>query len=155
VPKAERGKYPLIGSVQGYIRYLKESTRSASRSSEHQRLARAQSVKVEMENRYRAGQYIMQDQVHEMLSVLLTNLVATMEGIPGRTANEYAASDDPAHIRRRQQDELRNVRTVIADSLDEFAQSLEDRARDSDDDKTAEAADAERVGERMPVATSD
>lgn len=147
VPKSERGLYPLVGSVQGYIRYLKEHSREASRGTEHARLARAQAVKVEMENYRRAGEYILRADVHDMLTELATTLVGSLEGIPGRTANEYAGLTDAARIRERQQDELRNVRSVLADTLEKFAQSLEDRADYGGESAPAAAKDAEPVGE--------
>ena len=155
VPKSERGLYPLIGAVQGYIRYLKEHTRASSRSSQSQRLASAQATKVEMENKRRAGEYILREQVHELLSVAFTTLTGSLEGIPGRTANEYAATDDAALIRRRQQEELRAVRTVIADALDEFAESVEHPADSSDGDTPAAGEDAEPMGRSVSSTATE
>lgn len=155
IPKSERGMYPLIGSVQGYIRYLKQRGRESNKSSQHQHLARAQTVKVEMENRRRAGEYIVREQVHEVLSILMTTLTGALEGIPGRTANEYAAMDDAGAIRHRQQEELRQVRSVLADALDQFAESIEDFADHRDDDAPAAEADAEPVGEPVPGTAAD
>lgn len=155
IPRSERGMYPLVGAVQGYIRYLKEHGREANRSSEHQRLARAQAVKVEMENYRRAGEYVLREQVFELLTTLVADLVGALEGIPGRTANEFAASDDPAYIRQRQQDELRLVRSVLADTLEQFAQSLEDRVDHGEGDEAPPPAAAEPMGERVPEAPAD
>jgi hypothetical protein len=155
IPRSERGLYPLVGAVQGYIRYLKEHSREANRSSEHQRLARAQAVKVEMENYRRAGESVLREQVFELLMKLSAEVVGALEGIPGRTANEYAASQDPAFIRQRQQDELRAVRSILADTLEQFAQSLEDRAEYGEGAQAAAPASAEPVGERVPQATTD
>lgn len=149
VPRSDRGQYPLIGSVQGYIRYLKQASRESNRSSEHQRLARAQAVKVEMENYRRAGEYVLREHVYELLTTLNTALKGAHEGIPGRTANEFAATDDAAYIRKRQQEELRTVRRLLADTLEEFSQSLEDSEDHGADDAPAEKPDAEPVGERV------
>lgn len=149
VPKGERrGTYPLVGAVQGYIKYLKESSREANRSSEHQRLARAQAVKVEMENYRRAGDSVLREDVHELLAIAFAELVGGLEGIPGRTANEFAASEDPAHIRTRLQDELRKVRSTLANALEKFAEHREDLADTVDADDAAQAPDAEHLGER-------
>lgn len=156
IPKgAERGTYPLVGSVQGYIRYLKESSRESNRSSEHQRLARAQAVKVEMENYKRAGESILREDVHELLATIMNTLVAELEGIPGRTAGEYASITDPAEIRRRQQDECRAVRSVIADALEKFAEHREDLADIGPGDAAADAANAERMGGSVSVSAED
>lgn len=156
IPKGnERGTYPLVGSVQGYIRYLKESSRESNRSSEHQRLARAQAVKVEMENYRRAGESILREDVHELLATIMNTLVAELEGIPGRTAGEFAAIDDAAEIRRRQQDECRAVRSVIADALEKFAEHREDLADSGAGDAAAHAANAEPVGGSVSIPSED
>lgn len=155
VPRSGRGQYPLIGSVQGYIRYLKEHSKESNRSSEHQRLARANAVKVEMENYRRAGEYILREHVYELLTTLNAALVGAQEGIPGRTANEFASSSDAAHIRKRQQDELRAVRRILADTLEEFAQHHADRADDGEGHAATDSEDAESVGGEVPEATAD
>jgi hypothetical protein len=143
IPSGEnRGEYPLVGAVQGYIRYKEAHGRETGRGAEHSRLARAQAVKVEMENYRRAGEYILKSQVHELLTELMTALVGGLEGIPGRTANEFAGSSDPAYIRQRQQDEHRIVRSLLADRLEKFAQSLEDSADTGRDNQAAETPNA-------------
>lgn len=155
IPKSERGLYPLIGSVQGYISYLKQRQSSANRSSSHQRLATAQANKVEMENKARANEYILRDQVHEVLSIVFTSLVAAHEAIPGRTANEYASITDAAIIQARQQDELRRVRAVIADALDQFAESIEHSQDHRAGNPAAAEEDAEPVGQPVPQASGN
>lgn len=155
IPRGQiAGTYQMIGSVQGYIRYLKENSRDSARSTEHTRLARAQAVKVEMENARRAGEYVLRDQVLELGTELMAELVAAHEGIPGRTANEFAAATDPAFIRSRQQDELRAVRRRIADRLEQFAGALEHRANDGADGDAAAQEDGEPVGGREPHPTA-
>jgi len=149
IPRSDRGQYPLIGAVQGYIRYLKEHSRESNRSSEHQRLARAQAVKVEMENYRRAGEYILREHIYELLTTLNASLVGAHEGIPGRVANEFAASSDAAYIRKRAQEELRTVRRILADTLEEFAKRHEDLADDGEGDAAAPKPNAEPVGERV------
>ena len=155
IPKSERGRYPLIGAVQGYIAYLKENSRSASRSSEAQRLTAANADRVEMANREKAGEYILREHVQEMLSEAFVTLIGAMEGIPGRTANEFAASEDAAYIRRRQQEELRRVRTSLADFLDKRAKSVDGDGEDGDADAAAEVPDTEPMGGRREEAPAD
>lgn len=146
IPREERGQYSLFASVRGYIRYLRQHQRDASRTSEHQRLARAQAVKVEMENLRRAGEVVLRDDVMELLQQLMAALVGAAEGIPGRTANEFAATDDAAYIRQRQQDEYRKLRNILADTLEKFAEYREDLADLGSAGETSEATDAEPMG---------
>jgi phage terminase Nu1 subunit (DNA packaging protein) len=146
IPRAERGQYSLRDSVRGYIKYLKEHARDASRSSAQQRLTNAQAVKVEMENYKRAGEYVLREHVHDLLTTLAAVLAGGHEGIASRTANEFAASTDAAFIRQRLQDELRNVRSILADALEKFADDSENRADYGGHDAPAAAQDPEPMG---------
>jgi hypothetical protein len=149
------GTYPMVGAVQGYIRFLRENGRATGRGAEHSRLARAQAVKVEMENSRRSGLYVLHTHVMDLLSHVTTTLVSSLESIPGRLANELATTNDPAVIRQRLQDEHRSVRRALADRVDEFAQSCQDRSDAGDDAAPAEEEDAGRVGQREPRLTSE
>jgi len=143
IPKGERGRYPLVESVQGYVRYLKQTQRATSRSSEHQRLAKAQAVKVEMANLRQAGQLILHEQVFELLAKLTTEITSGLESIPGRTASEFASISDPALIRQRQQDEHRKLRDILANTLELFAESCEDLEATGESGEAAEATSSE------------
>ena len=147
--------YPLIGAVQGYIKYLKQAGSTSTGSSQHQRLARANATRVEMENLKRAGQYILRDQVHESLAVIFVELTQALEGIPGRTANEYAGINDAAAIKSRQQNELRGVRTILADALEQFAESEQHLESSGDSDAATEDEDAGSMGEPKQDTSTD
>jgi hypothetical protein len=149
------GTYPMVGAVQGYIRFLRENGRATGRGAEHSRLARAQAVKVEMENSRRAGLYVLHTHVMDLLSNVTTTLVSALESIPGRVANELAATNDPAVVRQRLQDEHRTVRGALADRVDEFAHSCADLADAGDDAPAAEEEDAGRMGERGARLTAE
>src|SRR6185369_16660872 len=103
IPRDERGKYSLIGSVQGYIRYLKEHTRENQRGTEHSRLARAQAIKVEMENFRRMGELQTTQHVEETTMGLVNIMKAAHEGLPGRLASELAGINDAPVIYQRLQ----------------------------------------------------
>ena len=125
IPKGpERGKYSLVGSVQGYIKYLKEHSRETGRGSQQQRLAAAQAAKVEMENYRRMGVIVTEAQAEETCTGLVSIMRAGHEALPGRLANELAGLE-PAAIYQRLQGELRSVLDQCADFLEKRADALE------------------------------
>jgi hypothetical protein len=142
------GMYPLVGSVQGYIRYLQEHGRASGRGNEHARLARAQAIKVEMDNLRRAGQSVNHAHVLELLTNLATEMNSAHEGLAGNLCNELANITDPAAVRQRLQDELRRIRSRLADRIQQFAETCERRADDLENAAATTAQDTESVGGR-------
>lgn len=124
IPKAERGQYSLIESVQGYIRYLKEHSRESGRGSQQGRLASAQALKVEMENFRRMGELVTRAHADETTAGLVVMMKAATEGLPGRLANELSGLEPPA-IYQTLQRELRAVLDQLADYLEKRADTLE------------------------------
>lgn len=156
IPKGEKpGTYPLVGAVQGYIKFLREHGRATGRGVDHSRLARAQSVKVEMENMRRAGQLMQTELVLELMTSITTQLNSALEGLSGGLANELANVNDPAAIRQRLQDEFRGIRRQLSDRVQEFAVGCESRADDLTDVPAADAQDAGRVGEGQPYPAAE
>jgi hypothetical protein len=124
IPKGDsRGTYPLIGAVQGYLRYLQRPDAKAKKQSDHERLARAQAVKVEMENYRRAGELVLRAHVFELVQTLLEVYDSCVADLAARDwrASEIAASSDAAWIRATLQDEIRAIRTKLADALEDLA----------------------------------
>lgn len=125
IPKGEdRGRYGLVESVQGYIRYLKEGSRESARSSEHARLARAQAMKVEMSNYKALGELIAASHVDETTQGLVVRMRSGLEALKGRLSNELAGQDPP-FIYQRLEREHRAVLNSCADWLAERATSLD------------------------------
>lgn len=118
------GSYSLVKTVQGYIKFLKESSRAGGRSAGHARLAIAQAIKVEMQNYERAGELIPEQVAQETLIGLTQIIRGGLEGLPSRLANEFAGISDAAEIRTRLQDEHRAVLGLGADYLERRAATL-------------------------------
>jgi phage terminase Nu1 subunit (DNA packaging protein) len=155
VPRgAERGTYPLVGAVQGYIKFLRERGKSTGRGTEHARLARAQAVKVEMENYRRAGQYVVHDQALELFTETAAELNSGLEAVASRLCNELANINDAGEIRQRLQAEHRSIRARLASRIQEFADSCEVRADDLENVPAAGDEDAGGMGEAEPEAAA-
>lgn len=124
IPRPQRGQYSLRDSVRGYIRYLKQHQRENTRGNETSRLARAQAVKVEMENFRRMGELAAWSQVDDVMRGLVVQMRSAHEGLPGRLSNELAGITDPPKVYQRLQAELRRVDHLCADYLDKCADTL-------------------------------
>lgn len=150
IARDERGRYGLVSSVQGYVKYLKEHTREQSRGTEHARLARAQATKVEMENFRRMGELQTSAQVEETCQGLVVIMKSSIEGLPGRLANELAAITEPPRVYQTLQTELRGVLDRCADFLEKRADSLEAMQEPRFADEAAAPGDPDRLGEQEP-----
>jgi hypothetical protein len=146
IPRGERGRYSLVESVQGYIKYLKEHGRETSRGSEHALLARAQTRKIEMENFRRMGELQTTAQVDETTQGLVVLMKTSHAAMPGRLANELAAITEPPRVYQRLQDELRAIDNSCADFLEKRAAALEAMPEPGADAAPERAAAADAVG---------
>lgn len=151
IPRGQqRGMYPLVQSIQGYIRYLKSRDRDAGRGSGHARLANAQANKVEMENLRRMGELQVTGQAEETMQGLIVRMKSALEGLPGRLASELAAISEPPRVYQRLQAEHREVLHQCVDYLEKRAASLEAMP---DPRETPEAIDpgaADELGAEEP-----
>jgi hypothetical protein len=109
IPKAIRGEYPLIGSVQGYIHYLQQQlSKGAKKLDEDARLRAAQANLRELELDKARGTLVEADAVEEtvveVISVLNAELSALASRVSvdcvGKNATEIKAilSDETRHI---------------------------------------------------------
>jgi phage terminase Nu1 subunit (DNA packaging protein) len=146
IPRGERGRYTLVESVQGYIKYLKEHGRETQRGTEHARLARAQAMRVEMDNFRRMGELQTTAQVEETTQGLVVMMKSSHAALPGRLANELASITEPPRIYKRLQEELRAVDNQCADFLEKRAATLEAMPEPGEDAPPIHAPDADGLG---------
>ena len=146
IPRGERGSYTLVESVQGYIKYLKEHGRETQRGTEHARLARAQAMKVEMDNFRRMGELQSTAQVEETTQGLVVMMKTGHAAIPGRIANELAAITEPPVIYQRLQEELRAIERLCVDFLEKRAATLEAMPEPGEAAQTSREDVADGVG---------
>jgi phage terminase Nu1 subunit (DNA packaging protein) len=147
IPKAEKGRYDLAGSVRGYIRYLQE--RAAGRLDgsyqettdllqERKRLIKAQADKTESEHQKLRGELIPFTLVEETLNEVAVLFASSVDALPGRLANELAGLSDPALIKTRLFEECRRLRLTTSERLSRWAATLESpETRRLDGDGTA------------------
>lgn len=146
--RPERGRYHLVKTVQGYIRYLKEGQRDQQRGSEQARLARAQAVKVEMENFRRMGELITREQSDATNQGLVVILKSALEGMPGRLSSELAGLAEPTDVYKRLQTEHRAVLDQCASFLEKRAATLEAMPEPGQPRAPVDTDDTDGVGQQ-------
>lgn len=121
IPKAQRGEYPLVPCVQGYIRYLQDEARQGANGSPEMaevktRLARAKAEREELKVREIRKELVRAKDVIEAWSEILHVFRTRMRAIPSRVAPRVrtAKTDGKA---------AEVLRTEIDRALDELARA--------------------------------
>lgn len=130
IEKTDRGRYDLIRSVQGYIRYLNDQIPNKSTSDGGSQFARVDAEverakylkhKAELtrlEEEEKKGLLVSADAVrHEAFRIGRT-VQTSILNIPARISQDLAIDADPNSIHRKLENELRHALLEIADLID-------------------------------------
>jgi hypothetical protein len=126
IVKHSAGKYLLTDVVQGYVRYVRDEARRATKSAGENRVRDARAKEVEVRTATKLRQLIGID-----------DAIASMEGYAGMVRAEFAGM--PARItrdlglRRLWQQEVDATFNRLADRLDAEADALRGGEADADD----------------------
>jgi len=120
IPKAERGQYDLIGSVRGYVRYLRDQAVKAQAgapdyAAERARFIRARADLAEMEAEQRRRSLIAADQIEAAWIDVLALLRTRLLGLPDRLAPQAFDQSTVGDTRNL-------IRAAIREVLDDLAQ---------------------------------
>jgi phage terminase Nu1 subunit (DNA packaging protein) len=133
ITKDTRGKYDLVSSVQGYVKYLQDRVLGRADGAyndpfdikiERKRLIKAQADIAEQENQQRRGDLIALSWVSDLLHEITILYSSGIDALPGRLAHELAGLHDPAETKRRLFEECREIRCATAERLRRCAESL-------------------------------
>lgn len=150
IPKAARGKYPLIGAIKAYVKYLQDRALGSEVTPgdlqvERIRLTKANADKVELEVALLEGSVILAETVEAVQSRMISTFRARCLSIPTKVAPRLTMTNDLAIIEVE-------VRDAIYDALSELS---EFRTADygigtipgsSENIITASEIDSERMG---------
>jgi len=120
IPKAERGQYDLIGSVRGYVRYLRDQALKAQAGApdyalERARFIRARADLAEMEAEEKRRSLIAAEQIEAAWIAVLALLRTRLLALPDRLA--------PQAFEQSTVGDTRNlIRAAIREVLDDLAQ---------------------------------
>ncbi len=121
IPKATRGQYDLIGSVRGYVRYLRDQAVSAQAGApdyavERARFIRARADLAEMEANQRRGSLIAADDAETAWIAVLALLRTRLLSLPDQLAPLVYETDTLAGTRDLLRGTLRDVLEDLANS---------------------------------------
>jgi phage terminase Nu1 subunit (DNA packaging protein) len=120
IPKAERGQYDLVGSVRGYVRYLRDQALKAQAgapdyATERARFIRARADLAEMEAEEKRRSLIAADQIEAAWIAVLALLRTRLLALPDRLALQAFEQSTVGDTRNL-------IRAAIREVLDDLAQ---------------------------------
>lgn len=157
IPAPEKGgRYDLIGSVQGYVTYLRERTmgRELSQTDAHAektRLLKAQADRTELEVSELKGLMIPAEDVAGEWQDMVANARARMLAMPSKAAHLVIAAESYTEAEEILQNEIHGVLNELA------SDGLPARSRKKAKSKSVEsssASDDKRVGRRVSKAVA-
>lgn len=155
IPKANRGQYDLIGSVRGYVRYLRDQALKAQAgapdyAAERARFIRARADLAEMEAEEKRRSLIAADEIEAAWIAVLALLRTRLLGLPDRLAPQVFDQSTIGDTRTL-------IRSAIREVLDDLAEPDIDLETDPEIDGLAdpEADGADRAGGAEAAAGPD
>jgi phage terminase Nu1 subunit (DNA packaging protein) len=119
IPKAKRGRYPFIASVQGYVRYLKEAAgegvNNDSLTKQRARLTRSKADIAELQRSRLMGEVIPANEVVAMNTSIASTVRTKLLTVPTKYAARLTMIKKPA-----------DAETILRSGIEE---ALEDLAR--------------------------
>jgi phage terminase Nu1 subunit (DNA packaging protein) len=155
IPKANRGQYDLIGSVRGYVRYLRDQALKAQAgapdyAAERARFIRARADLAEMEAEEKRRSLIAADEIEAAWIAVLALLRTRLLGLPDRLAPQVFDQSTIGDTRTL-------IRSAIREVLDDLAEPDIDLETDPEIDGLSdpEADGADRAGGAEAAAGPD
>lgn len=127
IPKASRGRYPVIEAVQGYVRFLKNETRSARLKPDDDRFRRARADVHEIDALERMGELVPKDEFFDATLAPLTAFLSALDAAGVRIGTDYGK--DVAKIRELYDTHVGGAREVFADDLGKLSSRYRSLAR--------------------------
>lgn len=117
IPRSARGVYPVVGAVQGYIRFLKDTERNSTKSAGENRVRDARAKEIEMRIAEKNRDLIPIEDAEGALDHCMAAVVAELSGFSSRVTR-----DKP--LRRMIDKELNEARHRMATALGASAAAL-------------------------------
>jgi hypothetical protein len=118
IPKAVKGHYPLVGAVQGYIRWLKDEERRTSKVQAESGLKAARQKEIEMRMAERARELIATEDAIAALDTLAGKVRAEFIGLPAQITRDIA-------LRRKIEEHVHGALGRVAEALRKTAAAVE------------------------------
>jgi phage terminase Nu1 subunit (DNA packaging protein) len=116
IPKDSRGLVPLVGAIQGYIRFLKDEERRTAKSAAAADVQKARAEQIRLRIAREQGLLIYTDSCERVVSEVLGAFRQRLVGVP-------AASTRDLTIRQAIED---NIERAVAEARADFAKKREE-----------------------------
>lgn len=93
ITKVERGRVPLVGAVQGYIRFLKDEDRRASKTAALSEVQRERAKEIALRNARAAGELIQIELVDTVFADVLGTYRAELAGLSAEFTRDLTERD--------------------------------------------------------------
>lgn len=90
IPKPERGMVPLVAAVQGYIRWLKDEDRRASKTAAASAVQQARAKEIEMRIAREAGELIEMPSIEAVFADVIGSFRARLAGVAAASTRDLA-----------------------------------------------------------------
>lgn len=90
IPRPERGMLPLVATVQGYIRYLKDEERRSSKSAAASAVQQARAREIELRIARESGKLLEMDDTEAAFADILGALRSELAGVPAASTRDLA-----------------------------------------------------------------
>ena len=94
VPRVGKAKYPVVGAVQGYIRFLKDEDKRTSKSAADDSLKAVRQREVELRIAKEEGRLVDMDDVEAVISNILATLRAELAGLPASVTRDVKLREE-------------------------------------------------------------
>lgn len=113
IPKAGRGEYPIVGAVQGYIKFLRADRRMTSQSQASSRLQQAKERQLQLKMAQEARELIPTEEAHAFTQMVVGTLMSRLSGL----AQQVTRDGDQ---RRKLETAIDAIRSEVANLVKEY-----------------------------------
>lgn len=90
IPRTARDAYPLVGVVQGYLRFLRDDERRSAKSASATNLNDARRQEIERRIAERDGELVDINEARQLYRELTGQIEKTLAALPGRAVKDPA-----------------------------------------------------------------
>lgn len=141
IPKSDGGKYALIPSVQGYIKFLRQNTQFSKKTNENFNEARtrqitAQADLLELKLEKERNEVVSVEDLQRTVADLFLEVRTNLRNIPERVSSLIVGETDERKLKRVLLEEIDIVLTSIADG--DLKIIKQDEGDDQDEEEAGE-----------------
>lgn len=132
IPRIGKAKYPVSGSVQGYIRFLRDEEKQLSKSAADSGLKAARQREVELRIAREEGRLVEMEEVGAVVTTIFGTLRAELSGLPAAVTRDLKLREEIEKVLNgafaRSEVKFREASAAIQSGRDPLGTDSEDDA---------------------------